>query len=66
MISSPNSANFSVPGAGKTTTLLGLNKLTGIAKLLIVVPNNEVMDSWEEEVSEMKAGSYKVVRINPT
>lgn len=63
MISSPNSANFSVPGAGKTTTLLGLNKLTGIAKLLIVVPNNEVMDSWEEEVSEMKAGSYKVVRI---
>ena len=65
MINNPHSGNFSVPGAGKTTTMLGLNKLLEIDNLMIVVPNSIVMDSWQEEVEEyMKENSYTIFRIN--
>lgn len=46
-------ANFSVPGAGKTTTLLAVYEGTrhrdGIEQLLVVAPKNAFI-SWEEEV----------------
>jgi hypothetical protein len=65
MLKNPHSANFSVPGAGKTTTILGLNKLLDYKNLLVVLPNDIVMDSWEEEVHKfMVKGSYNVIRIN--
>lgn len=65
MINNPHSGNFSVPGAGKTTTILGLNKILEIDNLMIIVPNSIVMDSWQEEVEEyMKEDSYAIFRIN--
>ena len=36
MINNPHSGNFSVPGAGKTTTMLGLNKLLEIDNLMLL------------------------------
>jgi len=48
-------ANFSVPGAGKTTTLLGLYEICrqrdGVEQLLVVAPKNAFI-SWEEEVDK--------------
>lgn len=47
-------ANFSVPGAGKTTTLLaiyeGMRHRDGIEQLLVVAPKNAFI-SWEGEVA---------------
>ena len=47
-------ANFSVPGAGKTSTTLALwfelRKLRVVDKLLVVAPRS-AFDSWEEEPS---------------
>ena len=49
-----NSANFSVPGAGKTTVCLAqysiLKKLNVIEKMLVISPVNAFI-SWKEEVS---------------
>lgn len=46
-------ANFSVPGAGKTTTLLavyeGVRHRDGIEQLLVVAPKNAFI-SWEQEL----------------
>lgn len=51
----PHGANFSVPGAGKTTVLLALHELERIAEphlnLLIVAPRN-VMGAWDIEIRE--------------
>lgn len=48
-------ANFSVPGAGKTTTLLGIYEAqrgAGVVdRLLVVAPKNAFI-SWEDEVDE--------------
>ncbi len=63
MIKCPSSANFSVPGAGKSTTLLGVNKLSDLDRLFVVVPNKEVMESWIKEVDQMNTGSYNVIKI---
>ena len=52
MKENPNSANFSVPGAGKTTVTLALNKLINKDKMLIFVPNVPVMQAWELEVQK--------------
>ena len=49
MLKNPHSANFSVPGAGKTTTILGLNKLLDYKNLLVVLPNDIVMDSGKRK-----------------
>lgn len=51
----PHGANFSVPGAGKTTVLLALYELERISEphlnLLIVAPRN-AMGAWDIEIKE--------------
>ncbi len=60
-------ANFSVPGAGKTTTLLALNTLYSkkkiTDKLFVVSPINAFI-SWEEEIAQI-FGKYnkKIYRM---
>lgn len=55
-------ANFSVPGAGKTTTLLGLYEICrqrdGVEQLLVVAPKNAFI-SWEEEVDNCYAVGHR-------
>ncbi|MBK7649614.1 MAG: hypothetical protein IPJ20_01170 [Flammeovirgaceae bacterium] len=49
-------ANFSVPGAGKTTTILAvhtvLKSLGLVSKLFVVSPINAFI-SWEDEIKEI-------------
>ena len=49
-----NGANFSVPGAGKTTTLLAVHSIAKqqglVSKLFIICPINAFI-SWEDEIS---------------
>lgn len=48
-------ANFSVPGAGKTSTLLGIyeaQRSQGVVDRLLVVGPKNAFISWEDEVSE--------------
>jgi hypothetical protein len=51
----PHGANFSVPGAGKTTSLLAiyeaLREEGRVDRLLVVAPKNAFL-SWEEEIEE--------------
>lgn len=61
-----NGANFSVPGAGKTTVLLALNsylqsKIPNL-QLLVVAPRNAQI-SWDEEVSACLGSDKKVIRL---
>ena len=61
-----NGANFSVPGAGKTTVLLALNcfltsKNTNL-QLLVIAPRNAQI-SWDEEVEACLGVDKKVVRL---
>ena len=58
-------ANFSVPGAGKTTTLLAGYEASrhreGVEQLLVVAPKNAFI-SWEEEVARCyRAGAHPTV-----
>jgi SNF2 family DNA or RNA helicase len=50
----PHGANFSVPGAGKTTTLLALYEALRatqlVDRLLVVAPKNAFL-SWEDEIA---------------
>jgi SNF2 family DNA or RNA helicase len=59
-------ANFSVPGAGKTTTLLAVNALLRyfdrVTKLIVISPKNAFI-SWEEEVEEIYKGFLSVYRL---
>jgi SNF2 family DNA or RNA helicase len=61
-----NGANFSVPGAGKTTVLLALyaSQLAEQPnlKLLVVAPRN-VMGSWDIEYRECFASASSIVRL---
>lgn len=61
-----NGANFSVPGAGKTTVLLALYASHLAAKpnlkLLVVAPRN-VMGSWDDEVVACFAAPPSVIRL---
>lgn len=61
-----NGANFSVPGAGKTTVLLALyaSQLAEQSnlKLLVVAPRN-VMGSWDIEYRECFASASSIVRL---
>ncbi len=56
LLSLNHGANFSVPGAGKTTTILAvhsiLRKLKSIDKLFVIAPINAFI-SWEDEVEEI-------------
>ncbi len=61
-------ANFSVPGAGKTTTLLAvhtiLKKLELVSKLFVISPINALI-SWEDEINEIFGeGVFSIVRLN--
>jgi SNF2 family DNA or RNA helicase len=55
LLSLAHGANFSVPGAGKTTSLLAcyeaLRARDGIDRLLVVAPKNAFL-AWEDEVTE--------------
>lgn len=60
-------ANFSVPGAGKTTTLLAihciLKELKLVNKLIVVSPINAFV-SWEDEINEIfGSNKFHVLRI---
>ena len=62
----PGSADFSVPGAGKTTEALALfllNKTGPNHKCLIVCPIN-AFEAWEEEVPSCLGGNYSSVILN--
>ncbi len=60
-------ANFSVPGAGKTTTLLAVHSILrnfGVVNSLFVVAPINAFISWEDEVEEIfKTNRKKIVRI---
>jgi SNF2 family DNA or RNA helicase len=61
-----NGANFSVPGAGKTNSLLALFSLlsrdvSGL-KLIVVLPKNAII-SWDDEIGECLGVNYKAVRL---
>ena len=50
MLSNPSSANFSVPGAGKTFVALCVSAYLNKKILFVFVPNDVVMQSWEHEI----------------
>jgi SNF2 family DNA or RNA helicase len=60
-----HSANFSVPGAGKTTALLAVyvyeKQISNIQNLLVVAPRN-ALGSWEIEVNQCLTDKH-VVRL---
>jgi SNF2 family DNA or RNA helicase len=62
----PHGANFSVPGAGKTNTLLALHCLTRLKieglHLLVICPKN-ALDSWDKEVKVCLSAKDNVVRL---
>lgn len=59
-------ANFSVPGAGKTTTLLALHSILKERKivncLFVVAPINAFI-SWEDEIKTIFKNKLRVVRL---
>jgi hypothetical protein len=60
-------ANFSVPGSGKTTTLLALHSLlkcnSVVDRLLVISPRNAFI-SWEDEVLEcFDKSPIRIVRL---
>lgn len=63
----PHGANFSVPGAGKTTTLLAVFALARAQKrdlrLLIVAPKNAFI-SWDEELEACLGPDAKALRLD--
>lgn len=67
LITLKHGANFSVPGAGKTSTLLAvhsiLRKEGKVSKLFVIAPRNAFI-SWEDEVAAcFKESSPNVVRL---
>ncbi len=66
LISLRHGANFSVPGAGKTTVLLALHEiersLNPDLKLLVVAPKN-VMGAWDIEIRECLAFPPNILRL---
>ena len=76
MLSNPNSANFSVPGAGKTTVAIALNDLLDFKYTIIIVPNKQIIDNaWLPDMKDclsdyskhktfvIEGGSVKIERI---
>ena len=62
----PNGANFSVPGSGKTNSLLAVHSLAGLEfpnlKLLVACPKNAML-AWDEEVVACLGEGKAVVRL---
>lgn len=60
MNSVPNAANFSVPGSGKTSVILGIYSLrSSEGPLIVFVPNKGVAESWEDEIDKCFDDSSK-------
>ena len=62
-------ANFSVPGAGKTTTILAvhtiLKHLNLVSKLFVISPINAFI-SWEDEIKDIfKQAKPTILRLTP-
>jgi SNF2 family DNA or RNA helicase len=61
-----NGANFSVPGAGKTNSLLALFSMLrreiSNLKLLVVLPKNAII-SWDDEIAECLGENYEALRL---
>jgi SNF2 family DNA or RNA helicase len=59
-------ANFSVPGAGKTTTILAVHSCLkdrgSVSKLFVVCPINAFI-SWEDELTSVYSTPSKIVRL---
>jgi superfamily II DNA or RNA helicase len=59
LLALPHGANFSVPGAGKTTTLLavyeGARARDEVERLLVVAPKNAFL-AWDDEVAACLGG----------
>jgi SNF2 family DNA or RNA helicase len=60
-------ANFSVPGAGKTTTILAVHTILKIkdivSKLFVISPINAFI-SWQDEINEIFGDkAFKVIRL---
>lgn len=61
----PHGANFSVPGAGKTTDALGFytfNRMKNDSKLLVIGPLNS-FPAWEEDIKECLGADKEVIRL---
>ena len=52
LINIPNGANFSVPGAGKTTVSIALIALLNNDVTFVFVPNLGVTTSWEDDLKD--------------
>jgi len=68
LIAIKHGANFSVPGAGKTSTLLGVHAIKKrkniVSKLLVIAPRNAFI-SWEDEIIACFEGSApRVTRLS--
>jgi SNF2 family DNA or RNA helicase len=66
LLSLPHGANFSVPGAGKTTVTLALHDVLrsrGLASRLIVIAPRNAFQPWEEEVRACYSQPPPVVRL---
>lgn len=66
LVALPHGANFSVPGAGKTTVLLAVHDILrargSVNTLLVVAPRN-AFRPWEEETAACFASPPKTVRL---
>lgn len=67
LLSLRQGANFSVPGAGKTTTLLAVSTVLRhkqmVSKLFVVSPKNAFI-SWEDEVADIFSSSKIPFRLS--
>ncbi len=69
LLSLKHGANFSVPGAGKTATMLAvfalLKHYQQVSKLFVIAPINAFI-SWEDEIKSIFGPALRVTRItNP-
>ena len=66
LVELPHAANFSVPGAGKTTMLLAIHDALSsrgtIEGLLVVAPRN-AFRPWEDELAQCLGGSLAIHRL---
>lgn len=66
LLALPHGANFSVPGAGKTTVTLALHDVLRqqgrVGQLLVVAPRN-AFRPWEEEIADCYQSPPRVVRL---
>ncbi len=59
LLNTPNGANFSVPGSGKTAVSLGIVALNDSEVTFVIVPNKGVMVSWVDDINASFTEEYK-------